>query len=571
MPPTPRPFPLLPTLLALCLCAGCPSRDGLRGPDGACLPTPGQVRVAISSLPNTLDWSRSREQSYTNYPVLHAMMRGLTRLDARTHQPVPDLAASWEVSTLPGPSPRQVYTFHLRRDVLWSDGVHRLTAPDFVVGWRRALLGFEPGTFLDVEGAEDVIRAREREDLSPAARAQAVQAALEKAGVVAVDEHTLRVTLVGPRSYFLSRVAYVYSFFPAPSFDLVGKSEEAILRYFDEPEGGLPRVLGRFQVERFDRVAQTLRLTANPHFQGEQGGVERLTVLQADLAPILYGQCKLDFLFMDEPSALASAPPGELQRQPLLSVYYLGLNTARMSLPLRQAIAAAVEPSALVAGLLPTARAARTYLPPELPGAVSPEAPEAVGFPRHDVALARARLAEAKDAGRELTLLVRGGGTFLPEVAIADAVRRQLAAVGLKVTVVTTANFTSDIRASDGSVRHDLFLRRTGADFAHPQTFFTVFEPGGAHYTEWQKLSGGRAIQDFAALLDRAAGEMEPPAMRALYTEAQRMLLQEHVVLVPIFFPDRYFLRRSHVSGLGVDPFNFLTLRTLALRKPAGS
>ena len=566
---SPRPLTAALALLVLLLVGGpvgCRQARGERDAAGRCVPTPGQVRLSVPSLPNTLDWSRSREQSAGNYPVIQAMMRGLTRLEPDTHAPVPDLALSWEVT--PDEAGRPVYRFLLRDDLRWSDGVHPLRARDFVVGWKRALLGYEPAALLDLHGAEEVLAAREDLDAPPEVREARIASALEKVGVREVSPRVLEVRLAGPRSHFLSRLATSYVFYPVPSFDLEGRSEREIQRYFDEPDGIHPHVLGRFRVTSYDRVAQVLRMEANPHWEGDAGGVERLVLVQAELAQLLYGQCKLDFLFLDDLRALPGVPAEERQRAELLSVYWLGMNTRTLSLPLRKAIGAALEPQALARALIPEVRVARTFLPPELPGGIPPGTPGTGGFPRFDPEAARRWVAQAPDADRTLTLLVRGGGTFLPELSLADGVRRQLAAIGLRVEVIATSSFAADIRAPDGRIRHDLFLRRTGADYAHPQTFFTLFAPGGTHFTEWHQLENGAAIREFQTALEAIAEQETEEARTLAATRAQAMLLDTHAVAVPLFFPDRYFQRRAHVQGLSVDPFNFLTFRTLRLEAP---
>ncbi len=207
-------------------------------------------------MPSTLDWQTSDLTSWSNYPVLLATMRGLTSLD-RDNRIGPGLASEWErEETSDG---REIYTFHLRTDVKWSDGVNSLCAEDFVVGWRRAMLGRERAEMTDLLGAYDVL-AR----LEAGASAAEVERALQKLGVEAIDADTLRVTLARPRSYFLARIANVYLFFPAPSADLVGRSIEQIEDYFDRPRDGKPRALGPFRVESWDRAGERVRLVANP-------------------------------------------------------------------------------------------------------------------------------------------------------------------------------------------------------------------------------------------------------------------------------------------------------------------
>lgn len=551
------------------LAGGCRPADlgssSRPGPSGCERADGGAVRIALATLPNTLDWNKSHEASFVNYPVLHAIMRGLTALDAQ-HRPIPALAERWEVQLLDGPGPRQRYTFHLRKDVVWSDGVTPLTADDFVFAWRRtASVGAEVAELADLVGIDEVLAAREGEGTT-AEVDRRVEEALAELGVRAEGPHTLVVTLKAPRSYFLSRLAYVYPFFPAPSAELAHRSEEERARYFNEPAGGKPMVLGAFTVESWDRVSQSIRLVSNAHdhLRTRATGVERLHLVQVDLAPVLYEQCKVDFLLVDDPSALMTSAPADLERTPLLSTYYLGINTTEVPLALRRALAHALDRERLLTGLLPSARVAWTFLPPEMPLSISADDPRAAAFPRFDLARARALISESGYRGEELTLLVRGSGTFLPELGIADALRRQLSEVGVNVRVVPSASFTNDIKTPAGVLRHDLFLKRVGADYAHPQTLFTAFLPNGNHYTDWHKLPG--VAGQFADLLARGAEENDPQAAATIFARAQSLLIAEAVAVVPIYFPDRYYRRRPWIEGLGVDAFNFLTLGELGLR-----
>ncbi|HEX8822775.1 MAG TPA: ABC transporter substrate-binding protein, partial [Archangium sp.] len=208
LPVAPRSrLPRLALVLALVLAAGACGPCGFQ-------PDPG-VKVIVPAMPTTLDWSFSDPNSWANYPVMLATQRGLTTL-GQDHSVQPGLAERWErTRTAEG---HEVYTFHLRHDVRWSDGLTPLTAQDFVFGWRRALQGRERGELAELLGAQEVLALQDQ-----GAPAEQVQAALARVGLEAVDPHTLRVTLARPRSYFLARLANVYLFFPAPSADLVGK------------------------------------------------------------------------------------------------------------------------------------------------------------------------------------------------------------------------------------------------------------------------------------------------------------------------------------------------------------
>jgi oligopeptide transport system substrate-binding protein len=65
--------------------------------------------------------------------IIKCLFEGLLNWDPKTLEPIPGVAESWEIS------PDQLtYTFHLRSDARWSDGLP-VTAEDFYYSWRRFL------------------------------------------------------------------------------------------------------------------------------------------------------------------------------------------------------------------------------------------------------------------------------------------------------------------------------------------------------------------------------------------------------------------------------------------------
>ncbi len=528
-------------------------------------PEPG-VKIVVPAMPTTLDWSYSDPASWANYPVMLATQRGLTTL-APDNSVRPGLAERWERErTAEG---HEVYTFHLRRDVRWSDGISPLTAEDFVLGWRRALQGRERGEMSDLLGAEAVLTLQDQ-----GAPPEQISAALERVGLEALDANTLRVTLKRPRSYFLARLANVYLFFPAPSAVLAGKPEEAVRDYFDRPRDGHPLALGPYRVETWDRAGERVRLVRNPSsafappLAPDEHPVPVLTLLKSEVGPALYERGRVDFVFVDSAVALRGRAPADLQREPLLSTYFLAFNTERPPLDrpeVRRALARAIDREALLQGLLPATRPTHVLLPPELPGAATPE--EAERLPHFEPGRARAELAGVGGLERPLRLVYRAGDSFVPEVAIAERLAAQLAAVGVQVTLDARSDFTAEVarRTAQGPRAHDLYLRRLGADYAHPNTFFTLFERTGLHQTGWETQRGGEPMNRFEALLEQGDAEPDEARARVLYSQAQAVLLDEMAVIAPLYHPDRYVRARASLHGVDVDPFNFLSLRELRL------
>lgn len=525
------------------------------------------MKVVVPAMPTTLDWSTSDPSSWVNYPVMLATQKGLTSLTP-DNRIAPGLAERWERTLTPEGHER--YVFHLRPDVRWSDGKTPLTAQDFVVGWRRALVGKERGELSELLGADAVLELQARGISGPS-----LARALDQVGVRAMDPHTLEVLLTAPRAYFLARLANVYLFFPDPSADLEGLTADQARAYFDRPRAGKPMSLGPFRVERWDRVGQRVRLVPNPVsvFQPPLGageGVPRaVTLLKSEVGPALYDRGRVDFVFVDSAVALGQPFASALTREPLLSTYFLAMDTERAPLDrveVRRAIAEGIDRAGLLAGLLPAARTDNALLPPELPLSASPA--ERAALPAFQPDRARARLAQAGGSSRPLRLVYRAGDSFVPEVAIAERIQAQLATLGVRVELDPRSDFTAEVarRGPDGKHVYDLYLRRLGADYAHPHSFFTLFQRNGNDQTGWERLEGGRAQQRFEQLLAEGDASADPEQARRRYVQAERLLVAEEAVIVPLYHPDRYYRMREGLTGLEVDPFNFLSLAKLRIR-----
>ncbi len=92
----------------------------------------GEIRFVLNSDPRTLNPALAQETSST--AVLSYLFTGLTKIDLKSMQVVPDLAQTWEEK-----EGGRVYIFHLRRNVRWSDG-EPFTAEDVVFTYRDIYL-----------------------------------------------------------------------------------------------------------------------------------------------------------------------------------------------------------------------------------------------------------------------------------------------------------------------------------------------------------------------------------------------------------------------------------------------
>jgi oligopeptide transport system substrate-binding protein len=178
-------------MLALALTAGCGPRE---------TPVERATRAGILLLGNNSDPSSLDPQiieTLSDSRISEALFEGLTVPDPVTLEPRPGVAQSWEYD-----DKTLTWTFHLRPEARWSNG-DPVTARDFVFSYRRILtpaLGADYANMLYPIKNAKAFNTGQLKDFA-------------QVGVHAVDDHTLRIQLEHPTSYFLA-LTYHQTFLP---------------------------------------------------------------------------------------------------------------------------------------------------------------------------------------------------------------------------------------------------------------------------------------------------------------------------------------------------------------------
>lgn len=291
---------------------------------------------------------------------------------------VPDVARGWEVA-----DGGRTYTFFLREDARWSDGVP-VTADDFEYSWKRALhpATDSPLTRLllhEVHGGAAFSRG-ETEDASQIA-------------VTAVNDRTLVVELAQPASYFPQLLAFP-ALFPTPrhvvAHDAAGWATGAAL-VSNGPFTLAAREAGRIVLARNEGWHARSR--------GNVGRIELTLDAEPETLWRMYVAGELDVLnlWMLPPEIVHAARhyyPDEYVSGAQLLTHYLVFNTHVPpfdDVRVRRAMALSVDRRQLARTTLAGALAPATggFVPPGMPGHVPGAALET------DVERARALLSEA--------------------------------------------------------------------------------------------------------------------------------------------------------------------------------
>lgn len=485
----------------------------------------GELRINLATEPPSLDWTLATDA--TSFLLLEQLMRGLTRMSPDL-RPQPALATHWEVS-----EDGRVYTFHLRPDVRWSDGVP-LEAGQFVYGWRRLL---DPKT-----------AAEYAYFLYPVKNARAFNAGEiddpEAVGVHALDAHTLRVELEAPLVYFPSLTTFMVTF-PGRR-DLVERWGPR----WTEPEH--LATLGAFRLEEW-RHEYKIVLGANPAYYGAPPPLRRVTGYMIDMestALVLFEQGLLDIVRLPALEIRRYRERPEYRTRPQLRGYYYGFNTAKPpfdDVRVRRALAMAIDrsrfPAVLQGGEIPSG----AWLPPGMPY-YNP----AIGLP-FDPARARALLAEAGVDPATLPPIRVVYNTDQSHKLVAETVQAQWSEhLGLRVELenrewkVFLKELVNDTP--------DVYRLGWGADFPDPDNFMNLFTKASANnHTGW-------ADPRYDALIERAARARDPAERQALYDEAQRILCEEQVPIVPFFVSALNMAVAPRVQGFELNAMDIYFL-----------
>jgi peptide/nickel transport system substrate-binding protein len=476
-------------LWSLLLCTAACTAQGGRQPDGLIL--------AIAASPTSLDPRLATDT--VSGRLLRLTHRGLVRLDERL-RPTPDLATWEEISALH-------YRFHLRPGVTFHDG--RLLTADDVVATYDSLL--DPALASPHRGLMEPVAA-----------------------VKAIDATTCDFFLKRPHAPFLASLTLGIvpkgwkSTQPPPGtgpFRLVEWQPDQWLRFTrftDYTEGpvGLPAITVRILP---DATVRALEL--------ERGGVDLvINDLPADALP-----------------RLAALPHLRLVTSPSTNFFYLGLNLqdpALQDVRVRRAIAYAIDPAPIIDYILRGQATRATGLLP--PGHWAYHRP--AELPVYDPSRARTLLIEARGADAPPLHLEYKTSTDETARLVAQVIARQLAAVGIGVSLHSYewGTFYGDIKAG----RFQLYcLTWTGV--VEPDLYHYIFHsrsipPEGANRNHY-------ANPDMDAALEAARTTDDLDQRRDRYAAVQDMAARD-LPYIPLWYPSHYAVVNRRVEGFRLTP-----------------
>ncbi|MGJ3242715.1 MAG: peptide ABC transporter substrate-binding protein [Opitutales bacterium] len=466
----------------------------------------------------------------TENKIITALMEGLIAYAEKDDNVLePGMARHWESDAR-----ARVWTFHLR-DARWSNE-DPVTAGDFVYSWRRMLtpeLGAEYADMLYILENGEAYHKGEIEDFS-------------EVGVEAIDDKTLKVTLVGPTPYFPSMLKH-YSWFPVNP-----RTIEAFDAYTDRSSewvrpgnyvGNGPFILKRWET---NTVVEVVR---NPAYWDADtvklNGILFLPIENADTEERTFRAGQLhhaNTVPLDKIDAYRNDPDPDvralLRIEPYLGNYFYRFNVTRPPLDnpkVRQALNWAIDRESLVTNVTRGGQQPATSFTP--PGMKGYEPPNRYG---HDPDRARELLAEAGYPGgegiRELEILIN---TSESHRTIAEAIQRMWKeTLGIDVSIVNQE--WKVYLDSQSNLDYDISRSGWIGDYMDPVTFLKMWTTGnGNNDTGW-----GSPVYD--ELIAASRQEADQSVRYDLMRRAETILLEEGPIM-PIYIYTRNYLLHPDV------------------------
>jgi oligopeptide transport system substrate-binding protein len=269
-------------------------------------------------------------------------------------------------------------------------------------------------------------------------------------------------------------------------------------------------------------------------------------VTEGSTALVLFEQGLLDLVRVPSLEVRRYEGRPEYLRRALLRGYYYGFNVQKPPFDdarVRRAFALAIDRSRFPEVLRSGEVAWPSWIPPGMPHA-NPE----LGL-RFDPERARSLLREAGVDPATLppvAIVYNNDETHKKVAELVQAFWRDNLGVRVELQNREWKVFLAEVSHDPPAV----FRMGWGADFPDPDNFMNLFTSYSENnHTRWVN-------RHYDDLVERAAREPDTKARQALYDEAQRILVEEDVPIVPLFVTSANFAVQPRVRGFVPSPMD---------------
>ncbi|MBT8106845.1 MAG: peptide ABC transporter substrate-binding protein [Gammaproteobacteria bacterium] len=461
-----------------------------------------------------------------------------------TGELVPGAAESWSIS-----DDGLTYSFVIRDDARWSNG-DPLTAGDFVFSLRRlvdpATAAFYANSIAVVANAEAIAAG----ELPP-----------DQLGVEAIDDGALVIRLARPTPYLLSLLTYPTTF-PVHAGSIATHGDD-----FTRPGNLVSN--GAYKLDAWT-PGSVLELSRNEHYWNNAATAidevrhHVLTQGVTELNRYRAGELHMTSTVPPDNFAQVRAEYGDqLHVAPYIGVYYYGFNLTKPPFKdnpgVREALSMAIDRDVLVEKIVGRGEApAYSWVPP----GVDNYEPRRLAFAdmSQDKRNARARrlLAEAgygPDNPLQIELRYNTSDEHRRTALAVQAMWKD--ALGVETTLINEELQVLLANMREAEVTQ-VFRSSWIGDYNDAHTFLSIVESDNASNTPRY------ANDEFDAVMDQAARQVNPKWRRVHLEEAERVFLADHAVIPLYFFVSKHLVS-PEVEGWGDNVLDYHYSQHLSL------
>ncbi|MCM3784442.1 peptide ABC transporter substrate-binding protein [Neobacillus mesonae] len=521
----------------LAACGSDNSNEGSQGEGSEATPAEQVLKINLSAEPPTFDPAQAQD-SQTN-TVLKLLYEGLVRM-GEDGNPIPGVAESWEIS-----EDGLTYEFKLRDNAKWSNG-DAVTANDFVFAWKRVL---DPASTPAPPYAYQLYYIKNAEQFNSGEITD-----FSQVGVEAVDEKTLKVTLENPTPYFLGLTSF-YTYYP------VHTSVEGNDKWATNKDSMI--VNGPFTLTEWT-TGQKIQATKNDQYWDKDN--IKLTSVDMSLTNsgatelASYRSGEIDYagapngeIPTDQIPGVKNELPEEFHSKGIASTYYYMFNVTAepfQNEKIRKAFAMSLDRQSIVdnvtlGGQIP----AFGFVPPGIKGAAEEYRTEVEDNYFEENAEEAKRLLEEgmKEEGYttlpKITLIYNSSEAHQKlAVAVADMWKNALG-----VEVATQNQEWGVFLETRNNLNYQIARAGWSADYNDPMTFMDMWTTGNGNN------DAGYANPEYDALIKQASVETDAAKRNDLFAQAEKMLVEEDMIIVPLYYYTNVSLTKPYLKGVSLD------------------
>ena len=500
-----------------------------------------EINLNLGTEPPTLDPMLATDTTSVQCDEL--LFLGLTDIDDKTSEVIPELATEWSAS-----ADGLKWTFKMRDDVFWvhydpdSEKVKKLdkvTAHDVVYGVKRTI---DPETASDYAYVNYIIKNGEAVNTGE-------NTDLDSVGVRAVDDYTVEFTLEQPAGYFPA-IAGMWINRPAP--------REPIEKFGEKwTEPGNIVTNGPYCLDTWEHESKMV-MVKNPRWYGAKDvsieTINMVMVVEASTAFAMYENGELDVagVPLDDMDRVKADPQlsKELYIAPRLCTYFYGYNVTKPpfdNIKVRQAFSHGVDRQKLIDTVLKGGqKPAKTFACPGI-----------FGSPAEDPSFEGIEF----DPGKGKALLAEAGypdGKGLPEITLMFNTSEGHQKIAQFIQQSWKENLGVEVKLANQEWK--VYLKtlnedspqiwRLGwcADYTDENNWvLEVFHPTkSGNESQWDP--GSPSAIEFAKLTEQAAAAPDPAERKDLYFKAEKLLCADQAIIIPIYYYTRVVCTRPYVE-----------------------